>query len=414
MRLRRGLALAAGIAAVVLLLAALAAAVLMQPQRLARLVLGSAGEGLGLQIDFDGEARYRLRGTPMLEVRDVVVRRPGDGEPLLGAARVRVSLPWSTVRERRAPLVLQRIELDAPVLDLPRLQDWLASRPAGDGGLPTLSDGIAVRDGRVLADGWELRDLAVEAPRFAADAPLAADVRGSLLLAAPTVVRFDLRLAATRPANGAGVAARGQVRVEQEGWLLSAFTSASGPLHAGDGSWRVAPLRFGAAGEYRGEGEPLPFTLGAHGPLRLRDGHWTLVPAIVTLRGEGIVPRLDARGRAALGRALLLELAGTMPAWPDSWPALPMPLGASTSPIAIGLAYAGARDLSDPLALRMQRDEARAEAHARIGEVIEWMDTAATDSPLPPLRAHATAPRIEIPGGVLEGVEITIEPGDAQ
>ena len=88
-------------------------------------------------------------------------------------------------------------------------------------------------------------------------------------------------------------------------------------LRADSGTWRVTPLRFGASGEYRGDGEPLPFTLGVHGPLRLREGTWTLVPATVALRGGhddvdgGIVPVLDARGRAALGRALLLENAAS-------------------------------------------------------------------------------------------------------
>lgn len=413
MKLRRGLALVAGVAAVILLLAMLAATVLMQPQRLARLVLDSVGSGLGLQVGFEGDARYRLRGTPMLEVRDVIVRRPGDGKPLLHADRALVSLPWSTVLDRRSPLVLQHIELDAPVLDLPRLQQWLASRPPGDGGLPTLSDGITVSDGRVLAEGWELRGLALRLPRFAPDAPLAADIRGTLAMASPTLVHFDLHLAATRPANGAGLGVRGRVRLEQDGWDLPAFVTASGPLRVVDAAWHVAPLRFGASAEYRGEGAPLQFTLGAYGPLRLRDGIWTLVPATMALRGKGIVPMFDAHGRAALGRALLLELEGTVPDWPQAWPALPPPLGASTSPIAIELAYAGASDLSAPVALGMARDSTRADAEVHIFEILDWMDTRATGSPLPPLRARATAPRIEIPGGVLEGVEITIEPDGA-
>ena len=415
MRLRRGLALAAGAVAIVLLLAAIAAAVLMQPQRLARLVLGGVGANLGLKIGFEGEARYRLRGTPMLEVRDVGVRRAGDDQAMLHAARAMVSLPWSTVLDRSGqPLALHGLELDAPVLDLPRLQAWLASRPPGGGRLPSLSEGVRVRDGRVLADGWELRDLDLRLPRFAAEAALAADARGSLLMAPPTRVHFNLHLAATRPANGAGVGARGQVRIEHEGWQLPAFATASGPLRIHGGSWGIAPLRFGASGEYQGEGDPLPFALGAHGPLRLRDGTWTLVPATVALRGEGVVPRVDAHGRAALGGALLLELAGTLPGWPDAWPALPAPLGTSTSPIRVAVGYAGAADLSDPVALHMRRDRASAEASARITEVFAWMDAAATGTPLPPLRGRASAPRIEVPGGVLEGVEIIIEPGAAE
>src|SRR5690554_3905672 len=102
----------------------------MQPRQLARIALGSVGGALGLEIAFEGDARYRLRGTPLLEVRDVAMRQPGAAEPLLRAQRVLMSLPWSTLRDRAAPLVLERIELDAPVVDIARVQAWLAARPA--------------------------------------------------------------------------------------------------------------------------------------------------------------------------------------------------------------------------------------------------------------------------------------------
>lgn len=415
MRLRRGFALAAGIAVALLLLAVLAAAILMQPQRLARLVLGGVGSGLGLEIGFEGQARYRLRGTPMLEVRDLVVHVPGDTRPMLRASRALVSLPWSTVRNRGgAPLLLHGVELDAPVLDLPQLQGWLATRPPGDGPLPTLSEGITVRDGRVLADGWEVRGLELRLPRFAPGTALAAQARGLLLAAAPSRLHFDLRLAATEAANGAGIGARGRVRLEHDGWQLPATVVASGPLRVDGGTWRVTPLRFGASGEYRGDGEPLPFALGAYGPLRLREGAWTLVPAAVALRGAGVVPSFDARGRAALGGALLLELAGTLGEWPREWPPLPAPLHASTSPIDASLHYAGASNLSASTTLRLRRDDAEAEASGRLADILGWMDAAPTGSPLPPLRARASAPRIEVPGGVLEGVEIAIEPGEGE
>lgn len=413
MRLRRGLALAAGIAVVVLLLVALAAAVILQPRQLARIALGSVGDSLGLDIGFAGEARYRLRGTPLLEVHDVVARAPGGGEPLLRARRVLVSLPWSTLRDGGTPLVLERIELDAPVLDLARLQAWLAGRPPGTGRLPTLSDGIGVRDGRVLGDGWTLAGLDLDVAAFAEGRPVAAGARGTLELAAPLRVAFDLRLAATRPANGTGASARGTVRIHGAGWQLPAFVAASGPLRMDQGVLRVSPLQLGMSGEYRGGGEPLRLTLGTHGPLRLRDGIWTLVPAAVVLRGQDLMPDVDATGRFAFGDALLLELDGAMPAWPAGWPALQAPLGTSSSPLAVTLVYAGARDGSGPVGLHLRRDGAQAVAGLRIAEVTAWVDAAATGSPLPPLHGRASAPRIEIAGAVLEGVEIELEPGDA-
>src|SRR3546814_13689864 len=77
----------------------------------------------------------------------MVAREPGAATPLLRARRVYVSVPWSTVRSRGAQLDITRIEFDAPVLDLPALQHWLAARPPGETRMPTLSDGLQVVDG---------------------------------------------------------------------------------------------------------------------------------------------------------------------------------------------------------------------------------------------------------------------------
>jgi hypothetical protein len=153
----------------------------------------------------------------------------------------------------------------------------------------------------------------------------------------------------------------------------------------------------------------LPFTLGLHGLLRLRDGAWSLAPADVVLHGEGVVPTLNARGRIALSRALLVKLSGRIAEWPRAWPTLPPPLDAPDTPLPFSIAYAGVATLGAPVALQLAHGDARAEAVFRIAEVVAWPQSAAGGSPLPPLRARATAPRIEVPGGVLEGVEVTIE-----
>src|SRR5690606_1773355 len=132
--------LVAGIA--LLLLLATAVHLLLQPQRVAGFVLGALGDALGLEITARGSSEYDLRGTPGLVVHDVVARDPGAATPLRRARRVYVSAPWSTVRSRGAQLDITRIELDAPVLDLPALQHWLATRPPGESRMPTLSDGL--------------------------------------------------------------------------------------------------------------------------------------------------------------------------------------------------------------------------------------------------------------------------------
>src|SRR3546814_3348045 len=116
-------------AAAALLLLALALHLLLQPQRVTGFVLNALGDALGLEITATGSSEYHLRGTPVLVVHDVVAREPGAATPLLRARRVYVSVPWSTVRSRGAQLAITRIELDAPVTDLPALQHWLAPRP---------------------------------------------------------------------------------------------------------------------------------------------------------------------------------------------------------------------------------------------------------------------------------------------
>src|SRR3546814_11600496 len=110
---------------------------LLQPQRVTGFVLNALGDALGLEITATGSSEYRLRGTPVLVVHDVVAREPGAATPLLRARRVYVSVPWSTARSRGAQLDINRIELDAPVLTLPDLQHWLAARPPGETRMPT-------------------------------------------------------------------------------------------------------------------------------------------------------------------------------------------------------------------------------------------------------------------------------------
>ena len=128
--------------AIVLLLASAMVGWLLQPERAGPYLLRQVGDALGLQLRADA-VDYRLRGTPQLVLSGLEARRPQDPQPVLTARRVFVSLPWRTLRSRGADLTVQRVELDAPVLDLPSLQRWLATRPPGGetridiGGLPS-------------------------------------------------------------------------------------------------------------------------------------------------------------------------------------------------------------------------------------------------------------------------------------
>src|SRR5690606_6243519 len=114
---------------------------------------------------------------------------------------------------------ITRIEIDAPVLDLPALQHWLASRPPGDTRIPTLSDGLVVTGGRIDGDGWRLDGLALSLPRLSPDQRVDARATGRFGTG-DFALRFNVAAAMTRPAMDAGVAIIGPVTASADGWKL--------------------------------------------------------------------------------------------------------------------------------------------------------------------------------------------------
>ncbi len=394
--------------ACLLLLAALALRIALRPENVARVVLQQAGAALGLEITAGGDAEYRLFGTPRLVLRDVVAREPGADAAILRAERIAIAVPWATLRSRGAALDVQRIELDAPVLDLPAFQAWQAKRPPAETRIPTLRRGLAIVGGRIRNDGWEIDGIEVDLPRLHPDEPVAAHVAGRYL-DPPTRIGFDLHVAMTRPANHVGAAAVGEIEVAGADWRLPARIRLSGPLHLGDDELRITPARLAASASYVAGGNRLAFALGLHGPVRFDEATWTLAPVALALRGQGVLPRLDARGAIALGARLVLRLEGEMPGWNDAWPALPPPLGQSDAPLPFRLDYAGRPDASEVARLQLRRDATRFDGRFRLPEVLAWSDAAARGSPLPPLDGHVSTPRLEISGAQLEGVEIDID-----
>ena len=405
-RTRRGrLARLAIVVVVVLVLVAIAGSYLLQPQRASALLLDRVGKSLGLQITATGRASYRLRGTPQLVLRDIVAQRPGDATALLRADRVFVAVPWSTIRARGADLIVERIELDAPILDVPALQRWQATRPLGETRIPTLIDGMRIVRGRIQTDDWRIDGIDVDLPSLAPGKPLSARLQGRYL-DPPTTLPFDLDVALTKPANGAGLAAIGNATLESEGWKLPAQFHLSGLLHMGDDDVSMLPAKVGISARYKSAGSNLPFTLGAAGPLHFNQSVWALDPAALILRGHGVIPDATANGALALGRRLVLRLHGDIAAWPDAWPALPPPLSASTSPMKFSMDYVGQVDFSEVASLALQREETKFDARFKLPVIMEWINAGIAGSPLPPIQGHLQTPQLEIAGATLEGVEV--------
>ena len=213
-----------------------------QPTQFSGLLLHSLGRALNLEITASGSSEYRLRGTPMLVVRDVVAREPGAAQPLLRARRVYLSLPWSTLRARGAQLTARRIELDAPQINVPALQHWLASRPPAETRLPTLVDGLRVRDGVIVGDGWRMDGVFVELLTLAPEQPLRARLRGTYV-DRPLRVAINLAIALSQLRQfNAAVGVTGLVVTKLDG------TAKGGVVFALAREFGI-PIRYAGIGE---------------------------------------------------------------------------------------------------------------------------------------------------------------------
>ncbi|NYZ62698.1 hypothetical protein [Luteimonas deserti] len=386
--------------------------VLLPPERAVRLALDRLGPALGLEITFDGDIEYRLRGTPQLVARDVTARMPGEATALLRADRVLLSLPWSTIRSRGEVFEIARVELDSPILHLPALLRWLGTRPPGDGPSPAFTDGVRIRDGVVDADTWRIEGLALDAPSLQADRPVDLRIEGSAIAGAVTAP-FRLRMRSDRLAGAKRLDADGTLGLRLPTGRLDTRLH----LHAARADddampgLRLSPVRIAGEAHWRARATSLPFAFGLHGSLAYRAGRLELAPVGIAIRGQGPVPTLATGGRIVLDQGLVLALDGRLAHWPDAWPSLPAPLSADGSPLPFALRYTGPSTLDAPLAFRIEHAGARFDGDTRLRAVLQWFDAFDTGSPLPPLRGRLTAGRLELPGAVLEGVQIDFEDG---
>ena len=380
---------------------------LLDPGYLVPTVLGLAGKSLGLEITASSIGEYRLRGTPQLIARNVVAREPGAKTAVLTAERLFISVPWSTLRARGRDLVAKRLELDAPVLDVAAFQAWQSRRPPSDTPLPTLASGIGITRGQVIGGGWKIDNLDAGLQSLAAEKPLRTHLRGRYQgdgMTAP----FDVYTTLTRPASGAGVGAAGQIALESAKWQLPSHITLSAKLRMENG-FRLQGAVLSTKSRYVSGDTSLPFALGIAGPVQIDDQGLSLQPAGLALRGREAMPTLDARGGFSLHDDMRLDLDGSLAGWPSAWPALPAPLGHSTSPLPFVLAYEGPGDLSGIAALKLQRDDTVFDGRFQLFKVMDWIDASAQGSPLPPISGSLNTPKLEISGAMLEGVEVQLE-----
>ncbi|KFN51105.1 hypothetical protein [Arenimonas composti] len=388
----------------------------LEPHRLANTVLARAGAALGLELSYEGDPDYALRPEPRLRLPRFSARVPGAATPLLTADRLEVSLPWSTILDGEA-VVITRIELDAPRLDLAALNAWLDSRPPSDAPfeLPTLTDGLRITDGRIDGDGWSLQALEVSLPRLVPQTPadaliagefrradLAVDFRGRLQqatagLRSPTLAEF------------AGTWSAGDIAMP---WQFKL----GGDLDLGDEAWRLGHLSLAADGRLppaTAEGAetaaPGPaWQLGASGDLGATADGGIGGGLRFSFGGEDQLPALDGEGELAIGDTIALDFAGLLTRWPATWPVLPGAAVTADDPLAWSLTYTGDRELGAPVSLHAERGDTRLFTRLTVPELQAWLETE-TGSPLPPLAGTFEAPSLQFGSVSFEGVRLRIE-----
>ncbi len=343
----------------------------LEPNRLTAQVLTRAGSALGLELSIDGTPEYALRPEPRLLLPNLVVRQPGAKAPLLQANSAEVSLPWSTLRNADN-VVVTRIALERPQLDMQALAQWQAARPAAAEPftLPTVTQGLHVSDGEVVGGTWSLRALNLTVPELQPDAPAALEASG---------------------------------RYQQDGLALG-FAAKLALASAG----RASDYSLQASGRLEKGELDRPYTLAASGKFDARGTVASLQANTLTLRSESPLPDMDAEGGVTFGEDTLgLGLKGRLLSWPADWPVLPAPLLPERG-MDFGIDYRGPRDFSADATLQLSQDATRMDAVLALPVLQAWLADPAA-GPLPPLQGKLIAPMLDVEGFTLEGVTVSIE-----
>jgi hypothetical protein len=268
-----------------LLLVALSAPWWFDARRVATLALDRAGAATGLDWRIEGEPELQWRPKPWLALPGLAVR-DAQGRLVLGARRLELAVPWSTLRGES--LRIEALRLDAPEVDLDAAIDWWnAQPPAAQLTLPVL-DGLRIDDGRLRSGGMRIDGLQVSLPRFAIGEPMALLARGRVTPAATAdatapadPVDFAIELGATPQAD--------PLRLD----ALKMALSGTGPVPAAQASGR---LQFA------------PWQLQFEGEIAAWPAAWPALPAPVSDSASPLAFRLAQDGESALAAEAALSL----------------------------------------------------------------------------------------------------------
>lgn len=159
---------------------------LLQPDRFTVMLQQQASDA-GLQLTLSSPASPTLFPRPALQLegitlvaRDNGINNPSN-MPILLAANGRLVLPWRTLFG--GPMVISRMQINSPRVDLDALQAWLLSLPpqsaAIPGQIPSIVTGVRIRNGSVVENNSQWLDgVSLDTGRLAAGQPFGVNLSG--------------------------------------------------------------------------------------------------------------------------------------------------------------------------------------------------------------------------------------------
>lgn len=380
----------------------------LRPSNFTPLLLERIGRATGLEITAKGQSEINWRGTPYIVLREVDAHQPGQSTAILTADRIKIAMPWMTLKSRGQSLVVDRVELEGPVLNLAAFRQWQDARPKSESRMPEFKRGVSVKRGQVIGQGWQVESFNLDIPYFSMQAPVQGHLSGQFSNDAMRM-QFDLGAALTRPESGAGFGLNGNASLFSGKWALATQPRLKGVLAIEHGDVRLHQGTLGAYAEYRTGTHIVPLTLGLHGDWQLSSKGLQLAPAQVALRGKDIVPNLDATGHVQFGRDVDVALAGKLAQWPSAWPALPSPLNRYTGERTFALKYQGDARFQSPFELQLRQPDLEFNGKLRAQEVLQWTQTSDQGTPIPPIQGRVKAAKLDVGDIQLEGVVIDVE-----
>lgn len=177
---------------------------LLQPERLSVFLLRQASDATGLELALSEPADIGFWPDLHLELSGLTATVPGETAPVLRAEQVEAVLPWSALRSQT--LQLRSLRLHRPAIDVAQFRRWLDERadrgPSQALTLPRLDAALAIDQGRIVGDGWEISGLSLQLPSLRDGRPTTLALAGRLERANKPNLPFDVRIAVTPQQRG--------------------------------------------------------------------------------------------------------------------------------------------------------------------------------------------------------------------